>query len=316
MKIISHRQIADLKIAPEVCFQWVSEMIEAKQTAMLPPKISLKPAEGVFLNVMPSIVSYPDGSSFGGVKVVSRYPGRVPTLDSKLLLQDMKTGETLALMDASWITSMRTGAVAAHSVFLFAQEGFSELGLIGLGNTVRATLLTMLAVRPNLKIHVRLLKYKGQERAFRERFSAYPNVTFTDCDSAEEVVRASHVVISGATYLPEDLCPDSAFPEGILVVPIHTLGFTNCDLFFDRVYADDRGHVCHFKNFEKFRNFAEVTDVVNGRASGRVSQKERILVYNIGVSMHDINFAAHLYPLLKDGAPEADLAEPKEKNYI
>ena len=71
-------------------------------------------------------------------------------------------------------------------------------------------------------------------------------------------------MISGATYLPNDVCADEYFDEGVLVQPIHTLGFTNCDMFFDKVFADDLGHVHHFKNFEKFRQFAEVCDVVNG----------------------------------------------------
>lgn len=126
------------------------------------------------------------------------------------------------------------------------------------------------------------------------------------------------MVISAATYLPNDLCEDSCFDEGVLVVPIHTLGFTNCDLFFDKIYADDYGHVHHFKNFDQFRYFAEVSDVVNGRAVGRESDSERILAYNIGVSMHDINFAAHIYSLLKDDPRlmDIDLHDPVEKFWI
>jgi ornithine cyclodeaminase/alanine dehydrogenase len=34
---------------------------------------------------------------------------------------------------------MRTGTVAVHSVKLFAKSDFSDIGLIGLGNTARAT---------------------------------------------------------------------------------------------------------------------------------------------------------------------------------
>lgn len=316
MKIITHKRITDLKIPPAECYTWVSEMIANKKNALLPPKISMKPTDGVFCNVMPCIINYADGGRFGGVKVVTRYPQRVPTLDSKLILQDSLTGEFLALMDANWITSMRTGAVAAHSVLQFAKKNFKTVGLIGLGNTVIATLLVLLSVRPELCLNVKLLRYKGQEKTFEERFSAYVGLHFTECDTAEELVRGSDVVISGATYLPNDLCGDECFDEGVLVVPIHTLGFTNCDLFFDKVFADDYGHVCHFKNFEKFHSFAEVSDVVNGVVAGRTSDRERILVYNIGVSMHDINFAAHIYPLAEEGAPEIDFEEPQEKTYI
>lgn len=65
-----------------------------------PPKISMKPADmdGVFCNVMPSMqVKTPHGV-YGGVKMVTRYPDRTPSLDSQILLFDARNGQTLALI--------------------------------------------------------------------------------------------------------------------------------------------------------------------------------------------------------------------------
>ena len=89
--------------------------------------------------ILPSI-------NYGGVKLVTRYPKRNPSLDSEILLYDLKTGENVALMDGNWITTMRTGAVAAHSIRLLANPEFSVIGFIGLGNTARATLKVLLSV--------------------------------------------------------------------------------------------------------------------------------------------------------------------------
>ncbi|MDE6602156.1 MAG: ornithine cyclodeaminase [Lachnospiraceae bacterium] len=313
MKVVSFNDIINLGIAPETCFDWADEMIRNKDKALLPAKISIKPSAGVFCNVMPCILE-----KSGGVKVVTRYPERKPSLDSKLLLFDSESGEFLALMDANWITAMRTGAVAAHSIMLFSKKNFSVLGLLGLGNTSRAALIILASMMPEKEFTVKLLKYKGQEEAFIERFSAYTNLHFVCVDSADVLVKGSDVVVSGATYLPEDLCADACFDPGVLVIPIHTLGFTNCDLFFDKVFADDRGHVQHFKNFDKFKCFAEVSAVVNGKAVGRESDEERIIAYNIGVAMHDINFATHIYRLVENSSDLADinLNEPTEKFWI
>ena len=74
------------------------------------------------------------------MKLITRYPERKPSLDSEILLYDLNTGENIALLDGNWITAMRTGAVAAHSVKLLAIESFKEIGIIGLGNTARAAL--------------------------------------------------------------------------------------------------------------------------------------------------------------------------------
>lgn len=314
MKVITFDDIRKLNINPALCYKWAEEMIERKNETILPPKISLSIQEGTFMNVMPSLLN----EKWGGVKVVNRYPSRVPSLDSKILLLDNLTGNFLALVDANWITAMRTGAVAAHSIVNFAKKDFSTIGLLGLGNTARATMLILDSVSNNKKIKVKLLRYKGQEKSFIKRFEAFDNFEFVCVDTPEEVVSGSDVVVSCITYAENDLCSDEFFDEGVLVVPVHTRGFTNCDLFFDKVFADDYGHVCHFKNFDKFKSFSETHDVVKGITKGRESNKERILAYNIGISIHDICYAAHIYELLANNTSieKIDMCEPDSKYWI
>ena len=56
MKIISFEDIRNLNITPQTCLQWVSDMIANKKAALLPAKISMKPVEKIFCNVMPCIL--------------------------------------------------------------------------------------------------------------------------------------------------------------------------------------------------------------------------------------------------------------------
>lgn len=318
VKLITFKDIIDLNVSYAQCYKWAEEMIKNKSKADLPPKISIKQAEGAFCNVMPCIVRNSVIGDVGGVKVVTRYPDRKPCLDAKLLLFDVSSGQYLAMMDADWITTMRTGAVAAHSILLFAKKDFYEIGMLGLGNTACATLLILASQIGNRKLHIKLLKYKGQEMLFVERFAGYSNFAFSFVDNVEAVVKCSDVVISAVTYAADDFCEDQCFAEGVLVVPIHTRGFTNCDLFFDKVYADDTGHVEGFKNFSKFKCFAEVSDVINGMRPGRENDRERILAYNIGVSIHDINFAAHIYHMLNDSSfsKSINMIQPTDKFWV
>lgn len=317
MKIISFEDIQKLDISPYVCYEWVEKMIKEKASVLLPPKVHMEFADDIFCNVMPSAIQTEAGTR-GGVKIVTRYPERIPSLDSKVILFDAETGEFLAMMDGDWITAMRTGAVAAHSIKLFAVKDFYEIGMLGLGNTARAALLVLLALYPEKTLHIKLLRYKGQEQLFAHRFKEYSNVEFTFVDTMEETVRGSDVVISAVTYFKDDICTDDCFKEGVLIVPIHTRGFMNCDLFFDKIYGDDRGHVCHFKYFDKYQYFAEVSDVVNQKALGRENDRERIIAYNIGLSMHDINYASHIYEMLKDnkGLLDIEFKSPKEKFWL
>lgn len=315
MKILTHEDIMKMGITPEKCYEWVDYVLKNKSRMMLPSKISLKMENEIFYNTMPSIL--PE-EGVAGVKVVSRYPDRKPSLDSQILLYDLETGKLKALLDGNFITTMRTGAVAAHSVRLFARENFETIGVIGLGNTMRAAVKVLLSLYPDRKLTLKVKKYKDQHTGFAALFADYKNLTFEMCDTYEETVRGSDVVLSAVTYAAEDFCSDACFKEGCCVIPIHTRGFTNCDLFFDKVFADDRGHVKGFKYFNQFKRFAEVSDVLAKKAAGRENEEEKILAYNIGISLHDIYFANEIYKIAsKDsGCRELDLKAPEEKFWI
>ena len=95
---------------------------------------------------------------------------------------------------------------------------------------------------------------------------------------------------------------------------MHTRGFQNCDLFFDKVFADDTNHVKGFKYFDKFQSFAELSEVLTGQKNGRASDEERILSYNIGIALHDIYFASKIYTLCS--SEEVNLSQICEKAWI
>ncbi len=322
MKSISFDRVRSLNIPPEKCYKWAEEMIYNKENAFLPAKINMTMPGDIFCNVMPSFIPGTEGThTIGGIKVVTRYPERKPTLDSKILLFNADTGEFLSLIDGNWITAMRTGAVATHSIINLAKSDWSTVGMIGLGNVARATLL-VLATVSSRPIEIKLYRYKDQAELFEERFREFSNLRFVIVDSIEECIKGSDIVISCVTYFANDVARDDWFDEGVLVIPVHTRGFTNCDLFFDKVFADDTSHVDHFKNFSKFRYFAEMSDVVRGRSPGRETQEERILAYNIGVSTHDVNFAANIYRMIKKmpeiytSLPDIDMHDPDEKFWV
>ena len=316
MKLITHTDIVNLNIQSLHCFEWVDYVIRNKNNMLLPPKISLKPGiEEVFYNTMPSILK---NEGVAGVKVVTRYPSRVPSLDSQILLYDLTSGELKCLMDGNFITTMRTGAVAAHAAKFFAVRDFESVGVIGCGNTMRATMKILLALYPDSHFIIKVKKYKNQHEDFIQRFAQYQNLEFVVMDTYEQVVRESDIVFSAVTYAEDDMCSNDCFKKGCCIIPIHTRGFTNCDLFFDKVYADDTNHVKGFKHFSKFKQFAEVNDVFTGKATGRENDADRIIVYNIGISVHDIYFAEQIYRMIceKDRGTNISLESPVEKFWV
>lgn len=175
MKIIDFETIRNLSISPADCVKWVETALRMKYDSCLPHKISMTIEPDVFFNTMPSYL--PSCGRFG-VKVVSRFPKREPALVSDILLYDATNGDFLALMDGSWITAMRTGAVAALSIQYLRTSSAREYAFMGLGNTARATLLCLMAVLEG-PLNIRLLSYKGQELEFMKRFKEYSRLNFS-----------------------------------------------------------------------------------------------------------------------------------------
>lgn len=315
MKIISQQQIRELQISPAQCVEWIRESFSLKEMSQLPAKISLHPQGNDFFNTMPCLL--PSPYNYFGVKIVHRIKGAIPSLGGDILLYNSQTGELLAMLDADWITTMRTGAVATFAVQTFRKSDARTYGFIGLGNTGRATMLCLLDSEPDVMHHVVLMRYKDQAERFIERFNGYTNVTFSICDDVKELVAQSDVVVSCITEAQGLLCEDdSLYKAGCLVVPVHTRGFQNCDLFFDKVYADDTAHVCEFKYFSQFKQFAEIQEVIEGKKAGRESDTERILSYNIGLGLHDVVYASKIYRTLDPESSEMSLKRETEKFWI
>lgn len=298
MKYITDKEIRGLSISPFQCVEWVKESFSMKYDAQVPPKISLHPQKSDFFNTMPCLL--PPAYDRFGVKVVSRIAGNKPSLRSDVLLYQASTGILLSLMSADWITQMRTGAVAALTINMLQSSCANVYAFVGLGSTANATMQCLLSILPLQKqITCKLLRYKRQADDFINLFSAFSNVRFVIVENNEDLIKDSDVVVSAVTEMPTLFCEkNDLYKKGVLLVPIHTRGFQNCDLFFDHVFADDTAHVSGFKYFNQFRCFNEISEVLLNRIIARKSDEERILAYNIGLGLHDVFFANKIYERL------------------
>ena len=315
VRIIRHKDIVDAHISPKQCLDWVEESFKMKYDAILPPKNSIHPREGDFFNTMPCLL--PERFGRFSMKEVHRINGQNPALGSDILLYDSTLGNLLAIIDGDWITTMRTGAVAALAARTLKRNGVNDYSFIGLGNTARATALCILEDNKDKQVLFRLLKYKDQADLFIERFKEYDNLKVEVFDDINALVKESSVLISCITYAGELLCPhDELFGPGMLLIPVHTRGFQNCDLFFDKVFGDDTGHVQGFKYFSQFKKYDELSQVLLGNNPGRESDSERIISYNIGIGIHDAVYSSHIYDIVTANGNAQYFLQDKETSKI
>lgn len=297
MKIITEEQVAALGITPEQCVDWVEQSFRSKPEADMPAKISVHPFPNSFYTAMPCY--HPDTGRVG-VKVVSRIPDSVPPLKSKMMLFEASSGDLTALIDTNWITAMRTGAVAALAAKTFAADfAKASFGFVGLGNIAHAVMHCLLTQIDQSKIvDIWLLKFANESERFVNDFKSFANVRFHETASREELVAQTTVLFSCVTVMHDQFLPAEAYPIGYLCVPVHVRGFQDCDIAFDRVFGDDAGQMRDWRNFNRFKEFAEFSDVLLGKKEGRRNSDERILSYNYGLALHDLWFASKIYNLL------------------
>lgn len=93
-----------------------------------------------------------------GIKVVSLFPNNternLPSINGVILLFDATTGEPKGLMDASYLTALRTGAVSGLATRLLAREDANHVAIIGSGVQARTQLEAVTHVRPIQRVSV------------------------------------------------------------------------------------------------------------------------------------------------------------------
>ena len=160
--------------------------------------------------------------------------------------------------------------------------------------------MSIFSTPPDGKYEVSLLRYKDQAEQFIEHFKNLDNFHFTIANDTKELFENADVIISCITQANGLFIDDeNVFKPGVLVVPVHTRGFQNCDTIFDKVVCDDIGHVKGFKYFNQFKNLTELGDILRGDKPGRQSEEERIIDYNIGLGLHDAYICSKVYDAVK-----------------
>lgn len=99
----------------------------------------------------------PESNTFG-IKVVSIFPKNtnrgLPVTTGLMLVNDGETGLPLALLDAEYLTALRTGAASGLATRLLANPDTRTAALFGTGGQAECQLRAMLEVLPLEQVHV------------------------------------------------------------------------------------------------------------------------------------------------------------------
>lgn len=155
--IINQAQVREL-LTIKTCMDVMAEALKAltRGKAHMPLRsVMWLPDRIGALGMMPTYMTDP---GIMGLKVISVFPGNEGTeYDShqgSVILFDTEHGRPLAIIDASAITAIRTGAVSGVATGLLARKTACDLAILGSGTQAHAHLEAMLRVRPIRRIRV------------------------------------------------------------------------------------------------------------------------------------------------------------------
>jgi len=124
-------------------------------------------------------------------KLVTLVPGNpargLPTILATIVLMDPETGRTLAVMDGTWITALRTAAVSAVAAEALAPPEAAVVAMLGSGALARTHALALRAVRPVQEIRIWSRNPENVARCARETGGIA-------AASAEQAVRGADIV--------------------------------------------------------------------------------------------------------------------------
>ena len=278
---------------------------QGRKETVVEPRVHLIPessAKGHF-NVLRGYVK-PLGVA--GVKIVGdfveNYRHGLPSEMALLNLFDPETGMPKAVIDATAITDMRTGAMTAIGAKHLARKASRILGHVGARGTAywNVRLLDRLFGFDEIRVHSR--RPESRE-AFAQRLARDLGKPVKATADWESCVRGADIVVEASRLpAPQPMLKTEWIAKGALVVPYGTMSAVELSLtdIMDKMVVDDWGQCRKGLPFGALRQHvdtdrlteqnlhAELGQIVAGLKAGRERDDETILFWHRGLSITDI----------------------------
>lgn len=299
----------------------LEEMFQLKATGhtLMPPKIFFHIEGNRFYSAM---ASCSPKLGYAACKWQSGDPENrtrgLPYIQGLLVLSEHETGQMVAIMDAKWITGMRTAAASALVARHQARKGSNTLCLLGCGLQGRAHLEALAGEVPTIRrCQVYDIIAERQAAYIDDMSQRFSEIEVVGSDSAESAVRGADIVIPGGPITEERnaTIPSDWIKPGALIVTIDYDSYVTdeCIDAMDIVMTDDYAQIEDArKNEHKFlgvtRIDADIAELISKGKGRRSSDSERIIAFNLGIALEDLATAAVVLELAKSKNAGLELA--------
>jgi len=258
-----------------------------------------------------------------GVKIVSVYPRNIEkgltSVPATMVLINNETGEVCSLMDGTYLTRIRTGAVSGAATDLLARKDSRVFALFGTGGQAETQLEAVLTVRP-----IELVKVYDISLPRAEEFAARMTAAFGESFGVRVIVASTaYEAIADADIITSVTTTKTPVYNGRFVkkgchingVGSYTPEMQEIDEYSimnaDKVYVDTRDVLSEsgdliipIKNgtFSADKLTGELGQLVAGKTPGRTGDEEITVFKTTGNAVMDVVTAQRIYEnALKQG---------------
>jgi ornithine cyclodeaminase/alanine dehydrogenase-like protein (mu-crystallin family) len=310
--ILSHAEVLELLPIKE-CIPLMSEALIALAAGKVhqPLRTIIRPpdAKGL-IGLMPTYMSG-DSAAFG-LKAVCVFPGNPAqgkdTHQGAVLLFSAETGELLAMMNASAITSIRTAAVSGVATDLLARVDACNLAILGSGVQARSHLVAMSEVRLIKRCRI-ASRHIEHARNFAEEMRPDFSFPLEPVETVEEALKDSDLVASVTTAVEPIVkrrwisagahlnLVGSCFPT---TREVDSETMAAASLFVDSresTINEAGDYLLAARDGVIGPNHirAEIGEVLKGDKPGRTSPEEITCFKSLGIAIEDLAAAGYLY---------------------
>ena len=259
--------------------------------------------------IMPSVA---EGLEALGLKVVTVVPENKKvgkkTINGIVMLSDFQTGEPLALLEGSYLTMIRTGALSGVATKHLARHNAKTLCIIGTGEQAKGIAEAVFAVRHIEKV---ILYNRTEEKAYafsqyiQEKFGkpAYvytsANEAISEADIIVTTTSASTPVFSKKLQKGVHVNAVGSFRPSMQELPSHVIASANKVVVESKEAAlEETGDLqvpIQEGLFKASDIHAELGQIISGEKAGRENDEEVTVFKSVGLAVVDIIVAKYLY---------------------
>jgi len=248
------------------------------------------------------------------IKLVSSFPKNLeigkPTINSVVVLEDLDTGEQLALMDGTYLTALRTGAASGAATKHLARKDAKTVAVIGAGVQARTQLWAVCSVRDIREVRIYDPDHNRAKKFIDEMRTKFDQLRYLEAKISDQAVTGADIVIT-ATPSDKPVFSANCLKKGVHINAIGSFTPTMQEIsqevlsMSSKIVMDSKEAVLFESGdfiipiqkglFSEDKIYGELGEITSGRLPGRETAEEITLFKTVGIAAQDVACAVKVY---------------------